>query len=257
LEQLNARINTAPVVSLRKNRFKWWIPAAAAVLLLLAGLGYWAAYNPKTKLESQYGAIREYQLPDGSKVTLNAHSEITMHKAWKEGNDREVWLKGEAFFKVQKTPAHNRFIVHTNSMDIIVTGTQFNVISREEESSILLTEGSVTVRTPDGKEVHMKPGDFVRMENNAPSLQLAEQERVLAWKQAKLDFENTSMSEVARIIARHYGVKVSLGDKSLADKKITAVMPNDNLDVLIQALEATGEYKVTRTSGEIVISGTE
>ncbi len=49
---------------------------------------------------------------------------------WKEGTSREVWLKGEAFFHVSKTPTKARFIVHTERFDVVVTGTQFNVMNR-------------------------------------------------------------------------------------------------------------------------------
>jgi len=253
-QRLMTSINKAPVVQMnRKSR--WWMGVAAAVLILFAaGTLYWINFNSKTSFNTAYGKIGEYQLPDGSHVTLNANSKLTINKGWKEGTDREVWLQGEGFFKVQKTPMHNKFIVHTNTMDIIVTGTQFNAISREDESSVLLTEGSVTLITHDGNEIKMKPGDFVKIENQIPSKQPVDQQRILAWKDAKLDFEKTPMYEVAKIIARHYGVKVNVPDKKVGESTISGIMPNDNLDVLIQALETTGNYKITRTNDEIMIS---
>jgi len=251
-DRLQTALDAAPVVSMRRRR--WWIPAAAALILLLAGLAWWQSGPGKTVLDSNYGKLSAYNLPDGSQVLLNAHSQLTMSQEWEKGHDREVWLNGEAFFKVQKTPMKNRFIVHTKTMDIIVTGTQFNAVCRDDESSVLLTEGSVTIRTPDGREIHMKPGDFVQLENNIPARKPADQEKILAWKQAKLDFENTPMSEVEKIITRHYGIKVTLADQSLANKTISGVMPNDNLDMLIQSLEATGEFRITKGNNEIIIA---
>jgi len=222
---------------------------------MVAGFLFWTRANNKTTLDSAYGMISQYKLPDGSQVTLNANSKITIGKKWEEGKDREVWLQGEAFFKVQKTPMKNRFVVHANAMDIIVTGTQFNVIAREDEYSVLLTEGSVTIKTPDGKEIKMKPGDFVKVENKIPARQMVDQQRVLAWKESKLDFDKTPINEVAKIISRHYGVKVTVTDKAIGENTISGIMPNDNLDVLIQALEATGDYKITKANDEIIISG--
>ena len=252
-QRLEQALDAAPIVKMQPGSRRWWIPAAASVLILLAGFAVWKSSDNKKSFETSYGAISEYQLPDGSVVTLNANSEITTGKNWKTGNDREVWLKGEAFFKVQKTSSKDRFVVHTDKMDIIVTGTQFNAISREEETSVLLTEGSVTIRTTDGREILMKPGDFVKMEKDVPALQEIDQQRILAWKQSKLNFERTPMTEVARVITRHYGVKVNL-DKTVSNKTISAILPNDNLDVLIRALEATGDYKITRANNEIIIS---
>jgi transmembrane sensor len=251
-EKLSGSLD-APVVNMRRR--KWWIPAAAAIIFLIAGFIFWNKTSNKTTLNSAYGVVSHYRLPDGSQVTLNANSEISLSKEWEKGQDREVWLRGEAFFKVQKTAMKNKFIVHTNAMDIIVTGTQFNAIAREDESSVLLTEGSVTLRTRDGKEIHMKPGDFVKLENNIPSLQAADQDRILAWKESRLDFDKTPINEVAKIISRHYGIKVTVSDKAIGESTISGVMPNDNLDVLIQSLEGTGHYKVTKANNEIIISG--
>ncbi|MGZ3952702.1 MAG: FecR family protein [Flavisolibacter sp.] len=254
-QKLISSLNRRRIVPMKRLVTLWWVSAAAAVLILLVS-GFWLwNINSKKILNNGYGSISLFQLPDGSHVTLNANSKITIKKAWEKNTDREVWLQGEAFFKVQKTPNKNRFIVHANTMDIIVTGTQFNVIAREDESSVLLTEGSVTIRTSNGKEIKMKPGDFVKVENEIPARQMVDQQRVLAWKESKLDFDNTPIREVAKIISRDYGVKVTLADKSIGDSTISGIMPNDNLDVLIQALEATGDYKITKSNGEIIISG--
>ena len=253
-QKLQHALGAAPIVEIKPKRFRWWMPAAAAALIALVGFAWWNGATAKTKLGAAYGNIREYQLPDGSQVTLNANSEVVLSKEWHKNTDREIWLRGEAFFKVQKTPRKNKFIVHATNMDIIVTGTQFNIVSREDESSILLTEGSVTLKTKDGKEWHMKPGDFVRLEKNIPAKTTADQESVLAWKQSKLNFENTSMNNVAKIISRHYGVNVHLANAAIGEKKISGIMPNNNLDVLIEALSATGEFKISKANHEIIIS---
>jgi ferric-dicitrate binding protein FerR (iron transport regulator) len=255
-EKLMNSLNVAPVVPMNLRRSRWWIPAAVAIFLfVIAGFLFWSRDNSKTTLDTAYGTLHQYKLPDGSQVTLNANSRITLAKKWQEGTDREVWLQGEAFFKVQKTPMKNKFIVHTSAMDVIVTGTQFNAIAREDESSVLLTEGSVTIRTPGGKEIKMRPGDFVKIENEIPTKQIVDQQRILAWKEARVDFDNTPVYEVAKIISRHYGVKVTVASKAVGESTISGIMPNDNLDVLIQALEATGDYRITRNDNEIIISG--
>jgi ferric-dicitrate binding protein FerR (iron transport regulator) len=244
-----------PVIEMKRQPRRWWIPAAAAVLLVVAGFMYWRNVPGRTTLDSDFGTISSYSLPDGSEVLLNANSNISLKKDWKEGEDREVWLDGEAFFRIQKNPSKNRFIVHAKTMDIIVTGTQFNAVSRDDESSVLLTEGSVIIKSNDGKEIHLAPGEFVKISNNTSEKHPADKERLLAWTQEKLDFDQTPMNEVAKVINRHYGVKVTLSDKVAADKKISGIMPNDNLDVLVQALEATGDFRITRENNEIIISG--
>ena len=63
------------------------------------------------------------------------------------------------------------------------------------------------------------------------------------------------MSEIARVISNHYGVKVKLADSSISGKTISGVMPNDNLEVLVAALEATGEFKISQADHELTITG--
>ncbi len=259
-ERLMASIKTtqAPVVHLARNKKFRWIAAAAAVVVLIIGAYQYTATSGanQLKLNTQYGQLAKYKLPDGSGVMLNANSKITLNKNWKQGSNREVWLEGEGFFEVQKTKEKTPFIVHTSGMDILVTGTRFNVVNRGAERNVLLTEGSVTLKLSNGKELKMLPGDFVKLNNRQPEKIKAPEEQILAWKQAKLVFQNTAMKEVAKTINLHYGIEVTLG-KGVELKKITGILPNNNLDVLLKALEATMDFTIYRGDKKITISNTQ
>lgn len=245
--------NAAPVVKMNSAKKRWWLSAAAAVLLLVAGAVFWKSNEgQQVKLNTAYGQVEQYKLPDGSEVMLNANSKLSM-QSWKEGADREVWIEGEAFFHVKKTTTKARFIVHARQLDVIVTGTQFNVVNRDGETAVLLKEGSVTLQTARGRLVKMLPGDYVTLTNSLPKKEAAPQEKVLAWTQAKLVFENTTMAEARKIINRHYGVNVKL-EKELEKKTISGILPNDNLDVLLKALEATMDFQIARKNNDIIIS---
>lgn len=243
----------APVVPMHARRNRWWMAAAAAVLILIAGGIFWqSSKTDQVKLNTSYGQIAKHQLPDGSEVMLNANSKLRMNKTWEANSDREVWLEGEAYFHVKKTSTKNRFIVHAEGMDIIVTGTQFNVVNRDGESNVLLKEGSVTLKTKDGQLLKLLPGDFVKINNRQPQKEVTEEEKVLAWTQSKLVFENTPLVDAAKIISRHYGVKVTV-EKDVAKKTLAGILPNNNLDVLLEALEAS-DLQVSRKDKEIIIS---
>ena len=85
------------------SRKRWWIGAvAAAVLILIGSFSFFNFFSPKPVIETQYGHLSQKELPDGSKVMLNANTTVTLSKDWKEGKDREVWLKGEAFFECRR-----------------------------------------------------------------------------------------------------------------------------------------------------------
>lgn len=240
-----------PVIGLKRSVSRWWWAAAAVLIIAVSGVALWNQQQiPPTLVHTSFGEIREQQLPDGSKVMLNANSEISYH----EGASREIWLKGEAFFHVAKTPAKARFIVHTDQFDVVVTGTQFNVKNREGRTNVMLTEGSVILKTRQGKDIYMKPGDFVEFNAQEPAMKVAKEEKVLAWKEKKLYFENTPLSIAAQNIEELYGVTIRLENQKVREKTLIGIMDNDNLDVFLKALEFSTGFHVVKKNNEIIIT---
>jgi len=237
------------------GRGNWrWIAAACILLVLTAAMVATRMLSPGEEvLVTRYGQLLSQHLPDGSEVTMNANSRIRYANTWKEGADREVWINGEAFFHVQKTPSHSRFIVHTDRFDIVVTGTQFNVVNRPGRANVMLREGSVILHPKDGKDIDMVPGDFVQWDARGLNKREAQRDSVLAWRERKLFFDRTPLKDVAAIIEDQYGVKVSLSDQSIADSTITGIMRNTNLDVLLQAIETATDFDVINSNGNILI----
>lgn len=245
---------SAPVAHLSGHRNWRWIAAACIFALLAVSLlTLHIMSSGEQVLITQYGQLTIQQLPDGSEVTVNANSRIRYANNWHTGGNREVWMEGEAFFQVKKTLDHRRFVVHTDRFDVVVTGTQFNVVSRPGRANIMLHEGSVTLQAKDGSEVKMTPGDFVQWDINGLNKHLAQRDSVLAWKDRKLFFDKTPLRDVATIIEDQYGVKVHLADPSLGDSTITGIMRNNDLSTLLKALQATTDFDVTNIDGTIEI----
>ena len=247
-----ARSEKTPAVI---GRRRWMI--AASILVLLAAGFFITRYIPlhRPGMATGFGQISSQQLPDGSMVMMNANSRLSYSSGWEDGRVREVWIDGEAFFHVKKTAVNSQFIVHTEHFDIIVTGTQFNVSNRHGVDNVLLQEGSVTLRTRDGKSLMMKPGDFVNFDPKVFEKKMGCKDMLLAWKEQKLILDHTSISQLATIINDLYGASVTLEGDSIAAKKISGILPNNNLDILLKALEATSEYDVAKDAhGGIVIS---
>jgi ferric-dicitrate binding protein FerR (iron transport regulator) len=235
-------------------RRRWTI--AASILLVAAGLYTFRVLSTRAvpELHTTFGEVAENRLPDGTRVVVNADSRLVLSPGWKDGKDREVWLTGEAFFHVTKTPLKSRFIVHANHFDIIVTGTQFNVVNRNGRANVTLKEGSVILRTEDGKELKMAPGDFVEYRSATFEKVVAKTDSVIAWKDHKLVFNDTPLKDVIGVIREHYGVTVITTGASTEGKTVSGIQPNDNLDLLLQSLEATGEYDIRRQEDTITIN---
>ena len=236
-------------------RDRRWIAAACILVALTTGLYLTRYLKPSgQQVVTAYGQIKQQQLPDGTEVIMNANSRLTYSSGWQVGADREVWVTGEAYFHVRRTPEKSRFIVHTDHFDVIVTGTQFNVVNRHGKANVMLQEGSVTLHMKDGREIKMAPGDFVAWDSDQPEKRPAKNDSLLAWKEQKLVFNKTPLQDLATIINEQYGVPVKLSIECPHMGTVSGIMPNNNLDVLLQALVATSEFDVIRTPGNDTIT---
>lgn len=251
MKSLNKPRATSKLISFR-NRRPLWIAAAVATLILTSLAIVLIMQPARSNIITGYGEITQQMLPDGSIVTLNANSSI-QYSNWRSGSDRELWIKGEGYFNVQKTTAQNKFIVHSGPIDVIVTGTSFNVHNRNNRTNVLLKEGNVMVRSESGAEEKMIPGEFiVHAGNGKLERKPAKDAQVTAWLERRFIFEKTPLKEVATAVTDIYGVPVKF-DNAISTESITGILPNDNLDIFLQSLEATGNFDIDNRDGQILI----
>lgn len=160
------------------------------------------------KVETPMGGKYQVNLPDGSKVWLNASSSLRFPALF-IGKTREVELTGEAFFDVAKNRSMP-FKVITKDQIVEVLGTQFNINSYSDEGVIKTTliEGSVKIIYKD-KVVLLGPGQqFLPGASNTKVID-ADKEEVLSWKNGYFIFKNEDIQSIMRKISRWYNVEVS------------------------------------------------
>lgn len=254
-----------PVVPLRTAslrraslRSRWSQPVRwAAVwvgLLLLAGLAYYRfGYDRTTQYQTAYGEKKTVTLPDGSVVTLNGHSTLTVD-GWNGADDREVRLDGEAFFAVtrRQTPEGQpvKFRVRTADLNIDVLGTRFNVSYRRQQTEVVLQEGKVQVsrdRSADLPTV-MKPGDKVTYSASDRRLSRTsvDPELVTSWRDNLLVFKDKPVSEIAQILSDSYGIEVDFVNREVAARRFSGSVPTDSVDVFFAKLEKLYGVSVRR-----------
>jgi transmembrane sensor len=239
--------------------------AAAAVASMLAG-GGWLFYSQQrqavpVELATDYGQTRLVQLPDGSQVTLNGHSTLRYAPTWANADQpREVWLDGEGYFSVQHKPNSQRFVVHTTAgLNVEVLGTKFTVYRRREQARVVLLTGKVRIDFDDRRrpDVLMKPGELVETHDAQPAVVVHKPVHTApyaAWKDAKLELDETTIAELATRLQDTYGVEVVVETPDLNQRKMTGTVPVRDLDVLLQALEETFHLKATRHLNRITLS---
>lgn len=213
-------------------------------------------------VRTDYGQRRTVRLPDGSVVTLNAHSTLTLSPDWTTGK-REVLLTGEAFFRVSKQQQNGRavkFVVRAGNVAVDVLGTQFDVSTRNRRVKVVLNEGRIRLSvltsgqaSAPARTLDMLPGDLVVVSDRQAvtlnsRVQTADHS---AWIAGELVFEDTPLTEVAVVIRENYGYTVEFADRSLADQRLTATLPDANLDVLLRALEKAFALSITKQQNTI------
>ncbi|WP_207514085.1 FecR family protein [Longitalea luteola] len=215
------------------------------------------AYN---MLSTPKGGQYFLELPDGSKVWLNAASSIRYPTAF-TGKERLVELTGEAYFDIKKNHA-KPFRVHFSSSStgargreglIEVLGTQFNVNAYEDERTIRTTllEGKVRQwvmpadkQMPDVKNaVVLNPGQQAQLSNTALGkghirvIDDVDLEEAIAWKNGLFYFNNVDIQAIMRQLARWYKVQVVFKGRIPARRFAGQVSRNSNLSQVLKILE--------------------
>lgn len=223
--------------------------AIAATLLFLLSFGVWKFFlAPSTgtiQLATNYGEIETYHLPDGSKVILNANSSLTFNKHWTNYTQRKVQLIGEAFFEVKKKSAQEQFIVQTNKGSIQVLGTSFNVKQRATTLEVALLEGAVALSIPKYPLLNMEPGELIRLEgSDGYDRRTADVDAFSAWRFKRMVFKEMTIAKVIQRLEDEFNWKVTVANQALLKRKITATIPKNDPELLLQALSEIYDLQI-------------
>jgi ferric-dicitrate binding protein FerR (iron transport regulator) len=192
-------------------------------------------------------------LSDGSEVWLNAQSRLRFPFSF-QGLKREVYIQGEAYFKVSKDKAHP-FIVHTPQTEIRVLGTQFNVNTYNDcKVETALVEGSVITRDALGSEVAIQPGEeAVYSTKHGFSTQPFDSTEVLSWMNGVYYFHNTKLKNLSKVLARWYNVEVDCNNKKLLQKTFTGkLMKGQQIQTFLDNLNLTQDMNAVVNGGRVV-----
>lgn len=236
--------------------------AVAASLLILIAAAVWSLRSRNIKYErlyaTNYSEVASYVLPDGTEVSLNANSTLELLGDWTTTVQREVRLKGEAFFKVQKKEeSQAKFIVHTEDPDIEVLGTQFNVNTRKGRTLVMLEEGKIQLTSKESKQGSkiMKPGQLADYQ---PSRKMIisdiDPAKYRRWLKGYFSVDELSLEEVITEVERIYGLEVQLEDGKTKERGLVkGVLPIQNIDELILTFETLYNVTITKEDGTLYI----
>lgn len=227
-------------------------------LLVVSGLLITRAFDPvKTyTAEAPWGEKARLILPDGSRILLNAGSRIRYGSDFDRRN-RRLELDGEAYFEVCKNKG-KPFVVSTPYLDVRVTGTKFNVNAYSEEKSVVtsLVEGSVRIKTRNGKTYHLTPGQSLALDKDTEKTVFRElnQDVTLAWCENRLIFADDDIVSLARKIEKWYGVKVSYDPAQFGNSTFTVrLMEGERLGNLMDIIETALDAECSMQADTLII----
>ena len=197
-------------------------------------------------------------LSDGTWVYLNAESVITYPQKF-VGEKREVTLEGEAYFQV--TASKERpFVVKTKDMDVLVTGTEFNVKAYPDESNVQTTllRGKVAVFAGiDKKEkIEIKPNQQAEWSRENVKLQVREVDPDLfvAWKNGHFIFRQDRLENIMKTLARWYDMEVVYLDESIKNMAFAGKLDrSEDITPILNVLRATDKLTVEVNGKRIVL----
>lgn len=197
-------------------------------------------------------------LADGTEIFLNAETTLRFPDRFEEGKNREVWVTGEAYFKVQRDDGRP-FIVHTPETSVRVLGTVFNVMAYADvaEQQITLVSGKVEVADNEAAETMvLTPGLQAVYDKELRSLEGREVDvsYYTAWHEGLFAFRECRLVEVMETLARWYDFEVFFQHPELRDLVYTGkVERHATLSEVLGHFRQTGEFEYEIKGKTVVV----
>lgn len=189
-------------------------------------------------IETPKGGQYQVNLPDGTRVWLNAASSVRFPTTFANMSQRKVELNGEAYFEV--VHAKNKpFKVIAAGQEVEVLGTHFNINAYADEPAAVtsLLEGSVKI-THNLETEMLLPGEQAEVKDHIRIKKI--EGDVIAWKNGVTSFKDAQITTIMRQIARWYDVEIKYKGE-IPEKMFNGdVLRSANLSELIKVMEFSG-----------------
>lgn len=248
----------AVIVEYRRPKRNPWTIAAmatAAVILVAVGIQQYPVLMLQWHADYQTatGGREEITLPDGSRMTLNTASAVTLDF---EGARRSVTLlQGEVYFDVVPDPSRP-FTVGAAFSEVEVKGTAFSVRTERELDTVVLEHGHVDVARPTERTetASLEPGESIIVSATGLSaVTKTDAASSLAWLKGMVVFEDRPFGQVVREFGRYYGHRIVVANGDLDQVRVNGNYRLDNPERAIRSLATAAGASVTRLPGGILI----
>jgi hypothetical protein len=227
------------------------------------------AYDTETSIEELvYNTLKipngkrfELELSDGTIVHLNSGTTLKYPVKFIAGENRQVFLDGEAFFDVAKDKKHP-FVVNADKLNVRVLGTHFNVSSYPEDdlTDVVLVEGSVGMYNSNeqfnaDKNTILKPGFKGSFNKNNSNINTREVNTNMytSWMNGGLMFRDKTFINICKKLERRYDVTIVIKNNKLANEKFNASFEDKPIEKVLTYFEDVYGFEYTTKNKVITI----
>lgn len=211
-----------------------WGACIAMMLLLVVSAGMWWQFpRPVTTAK---GEQRRLVLADGSRLWINTDSQVRLAVS---SDHREITVDhGEAYVEVAHDPAHP-FQVKAGDITVRALGTHFDVRHENEQTDVLLAEGSVRVSAGDRVAATLAPGQAIRLQGNrTSSLGEVDMARLLSWMNGRIHFEATPLETAVAEVNRYTDKGIDLAPDVPGRIEVSGTFDTGNTQDFLTAVTA-------------------
>ena len=241
----------------RLSTLRYAIAAGVATVALISGVMLAGRFETARSSEelilyaTNAGEIREVGLPDGSRMTLDTRTSVSVDI----GRERKrVTLRdGRARFVVAAADG-GPLVVEAGRVRAEATGSVFDVALIDGQATVQAIEGSVAVRmdTPQSDEIRLRSGEMIGMAaTGEPIRGTGSQAR---WPEGMLAFDDVPLGRAIAEANRYGNRRIVLADPTLERLRVTGTFRAGDLEGLARSLaEAFGLRLNAAQSGELVL----
>lgn len=196
------------IITLNSLKPYWKYAAIFLFTTLLSILYLQVADQQPTLIARSESTIETVELSDGSLVTLRPNS--SLYSVGRSDFTHTVRLDGEAYFSVSPQP-ERMFMVEAGNGIIEVLGTQFNIRTWQNRTTVFLDSGSLRLSSMNRQnELILQPGQVstVQSDDQISEPIETEKEYFTSWRDEIIVFNNRQASTVFRELEYHFSIHI-------------------------------------------------
>lgn len=213
-------------------------------------------------LHVPYGKKMQLALSDGTLVHINAGSSLKYPVQFIQGQERKVFLEGEAYFDVAHDAAHP-FVVNANSINIRALGTTFNVSAYAEDDhirtvlvdgkvgvfkkEIVFSETTAAILTPNQSAVWNKSTQQITTEE-------VEVGPYIAWVKGKLIFKRAPFKQIRKVLERKYNFTIVNNNQTLDAENYFAKFDDETIEEVLTTLNESFKIDYEIINNQVIIN---